>query len=316
MADFKAWEETLYGRTWPAARYRFVFEVTVGLKLPPYAGSMIRGAFGHALRRTSCMTHMKECGTCPLFSSCPYAVIFEPRKKEGHVLQDFSGIPHPYIFEAPVGGRFYRPGEHLFFDLVLIGQARYSLALLIYSLEKAFLREVGHGKARLLSVRWMNGDGNPEVYAGEGTSVSEHDPVMRLARPASAAGDVTVRLETLLRLQKDGKIADAHTLDAYSFLTALTRRIGLLMEFYSEKIEVPYTELAEAARSVSLQSSLEWRTWTRYSSRQNTKMDLYGLMGDITFINLPEVFVPVLQLGEWFHVGKMASFGLGKYRIL
>jgi hypothetical protein len=201
-----------------------------------------------------------------------------------------------------VGGRFYRSGEYLPFDLVLIGQARYSLALLIYSLEKAFLREVGHGKARLLSVCWMNRDGNPEVYAGEGSSVSEHEPVMRL--------------ETLLRLQKDGKIADAHMLDAYSFLTALTRRIGLLMEFYSEKIEVPYTELAEAARSVSLQSSLEWRTWTRYSSRQNAKMDLYGLTGDITFINLPEVFVPVLQLGEWFHAGKMASFGLGKYRIL
>ena len=52
--------------TLPAARYRFDFEVTVPLRLPEYAGSMIRGVFGRALRRLACMTREKDCKACPL----------------------------------------------------------------------------------------------------------------------------------------------------------------------------------------------------------------------------------------------------------
>ena len=43
----------------PFVRYRFRFRVMTPLVLPDYAGSMIRGAFGRALRKTVCMTHQK-----------------------------------------------------------------------------------------------------------------------------------------------------------------------------------------------------------------------------------------------------------------
>ena len=68
---------TDFPSVWPVARYRFVFEVTSDMALPDYAGSAIRGAFGHALRRIACMTHLPSCPDCPLFQSCPYSTIFE-----------------------------------------------------------------------------------------------------------------------------------------------------------------------------------------------------------------------------------------------
>ena len=40
----------------PLARYRFHWRVSAPIHLPAYAGSMLRGAFGHALRRLACMT--------------------------------------------------------------------------------------------------------------------------------------------------------------------------------------------------------------------------------------------------------------------
>ena len=44
----------------PIARYRLSFALADELILPPYAGSTLRGAFGHPLRRATCMTRQKE----------------------------------------------------------------------------------------------------------------------------------------------------------------------------------------------------------------------------------------------------------------
>ncbi len=46
-------------QSFPAARYRFEWRVTRALRLPDYAGSTLRGAFGHALRKVACMTEQK-----------------------------------------------------------------------------------------------------------------------------------------------------------------------------------------------------------------------------------------------------------------
>ena len=70
----------------PLARYRFHWRVSAPIHLPAYAGSMLRGAFGHALRRLACMTRQADCGACPLLRTCPYPGIFAPPPVE-HSLQ-------------------------------------------------------------------------------------------------------------------------------------------------------------------------------------------------------------------------------------
>ena len=50
----------------PIARYRFSARVVDALALPPYAGSLLRGQFGAALRQLACMTRQPSCGGCPL----------------------------------------------------------------------------------------------------------------------------------------------------------------------------------------------------------------------------------------------------------
>jgi CRISPR/Cas system endoribonuclease Cas6 (RAMP superfamily) len=45
-------------------------------------------------------------------------------------------------------------------------------------------------------------------------------------------------------------------------------------------------------------------------------MKMGGFIGSITFRGNLEQFLPYLVLGEYIHVGKGTSFGLGKYRIL
>ena len=64
----------------PIARYRFSARVVDALALPPYAGSLLRGQFGAALRHLACMTRQPSCIGCPLRDTCPYPRIFEANR--------------------------------------------------------------------------------------------------------------------------------------------------------------------------------------------------------------------------------------------
>jgi len=64
------------------------------------------------------------------------------------------------------------------------------------------------------------------------------------------------------------------------------------------------------------QEQLRWSDWTRYSSRQKTRMQLGGVTGRFVLSGegLAEHW-PVLWRGQWWHIGKTTSMGLGRYRI-
>jgi len=60
---------------------------------------------------------------------------------------------------------------------------------------------------------------------------------------------------------------------------------------------------------------LKWFDWERYSARQDTRMKLGGVIGRIAFKGEIGEFMPFIKLGEFLHVGKGTTFGLGKYEI-
>jgi CRISPR/Cas system endoribonuclease Cas6 (RAMP superfamily) len=73
--------------------------------------------------------------------------------------------------------------------------------------------------------------------------------------------------------------------------------------------------IARATQVETIKSDLRWHDWTRYSARQDKRMKLGGLMGSITYAGELKPFLPFIALGRYTHVGKNATFGLGKYRI-
>src|SRR3978361_1366779 len=110
----------------PYLRLQMTLQAEEPAMMPAYQGSMLRGAFGHALRRTVCVMGPRQaCANCVLRQACVYTRIFEPFV-EGEPPPFLRGIDQavrPYVFE-PLGreGRLER-GETLRFDLLLFGQA-------------------------------------------------------------------------------------------------------------------------------------------------------------------------------------------------
>jgi hypothetical protein len=82
-------------------------------------------------------------------------------------------------------------------------------------------------------------------------------------------------------------------------------------------LEIDFAALTAKAKTVQLVSQqLLWYDWTRYSSRQQTEMNMGGLTGTVQLdMEGLEAFWPYLWLGQYTHIGKGTSMGLGAYSI-
>ena len=63
---------------------------------------------------------------------------------------------------------------------------------------------------------------------------------------------------------------------------------------------------------------MAWHDLKRFSSTQNEKLPLGGLVGNTTIMGpnkALKTLLPLLQLGEQLHIGKETVMGLGRYRL-
>lgn len=308
------------------ARYRFSFRLRTALQLPAYAGSLLRGQFGAALRHVACMTGAPRCDGCSLLATCPYPAIFETPAPTSHAMQRFSQVPNPYVLEPPpLGTRQIAAHQQLSFSLVLIGDACRQLPLVVFALQRALQRGLGPPTARtsgdLEEVAWQRGDDawNPThyepVWQQGDQALASHSCVRALPPPSHAP--LRLVFHTPLRLQHQGKPLLPAALSPRKFIADLLRRITLLAEFHAaQPALIPDVhELVALAETLEHHPKLSWQDWSRYSSRQQQTMTLGGAVGEWTFNGDLARLTPWLWLGQWLHVGKNATMGLGHYSL-
>ena len=339
------------------ARYRVILTAHSPISMPPYAGSTLRGGFGHAFRKLVCTQGPIDCRDCTLKAVCPYPYIFETAPFEGaQQLRTYGDVPRPFVIDPLETRGEYRRGESFAFRLTLIGRAIDYLPYFLVSFRE--LGEIGIGKGRgLFQLTQVIADqegfifpqSNPPAKGGkqggkppfafppcqggqslnpDGESIYDGDTQMvhnldnalsfddiRREAESLPTNQLTVRLLTPTRVTHEGQITDK--LPFHVFWRRLIGRISALAYFHcGESLEMDFKGLIEKATTVeTTNSTLRWKDWTRYSSRQNRKMKLGGLIGSVDYAGDLAVFIPFVALGAFLHVGKNATFGLGKYRL-
>lgn len=302
-------------------RYRFTFRVTAPLRLPDYAGSTLRGAFGHALMQLSGITKLDIDAKNPLFINSPYAQIFAPHDipRAAMAMQLQNQIPVPYVIEAPLAtGRTYREGESLAFDMVLTGGALAHLAVIILAWRRAFFRGIGNGDgtAELVSVANMNTQEN-SIYSEDEPVIAAHNTQL-IVPEFTVPQDVHLQLLTPLRVQQQGKVLSPRELTASIFLRQLIRRVTLQAQLQQPDV-FPIEEIRHLnilANEVQDERRLQWLDWERFSSHQKQKMTLGGITGHLLLKAVPVELLPFIYVGQWLHLGKETAFGLGGYKWL
>jgi len=236
---------------------------------------------------------------------------------------ELSEYPHPFILEPPLMIKpEYKPGERLTFDLILIGKAIDYLPHFVFVYQE--LGKEGIGKERrkyiLRKVDSMV-DGPLTIFDSRSERFIADFHVRTFADLTNSTNEqkpqkvLSLRFLTPTRIKKEGRFTKE--IDFLIIMRNLLRRIILLSELHcGVKPNLGCSRLLKEAEGVKVVSShLRWQDWERYSSRQHTKMKLGGFVGQITFKGELKEFMPLLKLGEYIHIGKGTSFGLGKYEI-
>ncbi|MGI6092916.1 MAG: CRISPR system precrRNA processing endoribonuclease RAMP protein Cas6 [Veillonellaceae bacterium] len=308
------------------AKYQIVIEAQqFGLELPRYKGSTLRGGFGHVFRRICCSQPKEICSVCLLAQACPYALIFEPGPSPGsEVLKNYSNIPRPFVIEPPLDDKMhYAPGERLSFNLILIGQAVQYLPYFILAFKELGKVGIGRGRLPYKLVDIAAAINNRETVSIYNTSTGTITPVdseqtAAILDESTNKTDGVLKLDflTMTRLKFENTLTT--DIPFHVLIRNLLRRISTLYYFYQDgpKLDIDYKMLIDKAEEIKIISSeLRLVDWERYSQRQNTHVNMGGLVGSVVYEGNVEPFMPLIKLGEVIHVGKGCVFGLGKYEV-
>ena len=306
----------------PIARYRFRFRALTSIQFPAYAGSTWRGAFGHALRRTVCITREPECTHCLLWRSCVYSQVFETPAGHEPLLEKIPNAPHPYIMQPlATSGRQYAPGETFELHLTLLGAAIAHLPYLIHALQQVGERGIGKGDGRygLEEVQQETLAGSDvwqTVFTPEG-GLQAFAGSVPLVPPLPER--VRVVLQTPFRVLQEGTPVRSGRFSFQLFMNTLMRRVSLLHAYHAGvALEADFKALSQQTATIALQNAaLHWHEWSRYSNRQHSKVQMGGLVGSFELAGAGlEDFWPWLWLGQWVHAGKGAVMGMGGYTLM
>ncbi|MGD9822893.1 CRISPR system precrRNA processing endoribonuclease RAMP protein Cas6 [Desulfobacter sp.] len=300
-------------------KYLFHIKLTRNAVLPAYKGSTFRGLLGHALKRTVCALKNQTCATCILRQNCTYALVFEtahalPAPENAKV----SDPPHPMVLEPPLTEkREFTAGDTLVCGMVLFGDLNRNLPYFIYAFDQ--MGRIGLGKGKngtragftLESVTF----GNNAVYSKADGRVTLPDllPEMTLHPDPNGNTDrVTLKLQTPFRIST--KTGQGPDLPFDLLMRSLIRRCTALFNTYGNgEPDLDYPDLVKQAGQVRLTDNrLAWFDWQRYSSRQDKKMYMGGLLGQAAYQGDLGPFLPFLRMAEIVHAGKNTAFGLGK----
>lgn len=307
----------------PLARYRLHFEAMADVSLPHFAGSTWRGALGPALKNLVCVTRLPECAPCALLHVCAHAYVFEtPPPAHTEKMRKYPAVPHPFVLNPPVGSLKLQAGVGYVLELVLFGHGNRHLPYLLHALERAGRQGLGKGRSRMrldsAERETRVGSGHWQCIYQPGGPIDNAPPAAPPVPPLLPSGVVRIDLLTPLRLRREGRPVRPDAFRFVDLFTSLLRRVSMLTYFHTDHpLETDFAGLTQKACEVEWDDSqMAWRSWNRYSSRQQREVAMDGLMGHLV---LPAQdlapFWPYLWLGQFIHVGAGTSMGQGRLRV-
>lgn len=280
------------------------------LRLPLYKGSAFRGLFGHALKKTSCVTNKLDCNDCMLRAHCAYAYIFETQN------QRKEQVVRPFIIEPPMVERhLFPPGDVLKMRVILFGKAIEFLPYVVYAFKEMGKRGIGssRGKFWLQLVRC----GQHIVYDFRNQQLDmsfERIDLFELGNEETVPEKVHLSFVTPTVLKINGRKSE--TFGFPHLVRAITRRIKAISVYHTEEPSALPRYSKQALEEVQEETSaMRPFYWKRYSGRQKTTIDLSGVVGQKVFSGNIQPFWKLLRIGELLHVGKGTVYGMGKYLV-
>lgn len=305
----------------PCLRLRLTLKALEPARLPLFHGSLLRGAFGHALRGAVCaMDPAQPCESCRLRTVCPYPRLFETlfEGPPPPLLRGQTTAPRPYVFEPGVWRESFAVGEELPFDLLLFGRPAQSWPYALLAVERMAAVGLGAGRHRFALERAeaVGPSGELRELSGADFGLAGEPlvpaPPAAFATPSGALRRLGLTFRTPLRLFSRGRPVRDLTFRALAF--AMLRRVLELAAVHAPEASADweFRPLLERADAIEITASdLAWHDWERYSQRQGRKVEMGGLVGTVELAGDLSPFAALLAAARVVHLGKGCTLGLG-----
>jgi len=295
--------------------YRFKIQALDEIILPAFKGSAFRGGFGHHLRKCVCIQKQSNCLRCILNERCAYTYLFESfALREAGIFKNRDEIPRPFVIEPPSGTKTrYFPGETMEFNLILFGKAKEFFPYVVFAFFNFGRAGIGRNRGRF-KIKEVRDYLNRVVFDGD--RLQNYDTRIYLDFYSRFRRKISLLFFTPARIKYRGHYVNKP--EFHIIIKALLRRISTILTFYHNiEPEFDYKNLNSEAKKIRIKKEdIKWVDLKRYSKRQNSEMKLGGFMGQITYEGEIKPFLPLLISGQYTHIGKNCTFGLGGYRIV
>lgn len=280
--------------------------------LPKEKVSALRGGMGEMLLRQNCIGE-RDCGHCPFEEACIVrSTMYTRMKRRPAFMQGDDSIG--YLLECENYQTVFQAGDSLFFFLILFGNNIVFFGQYLQAFYQLGVSGIGKDKAKF----------QIEEVSSQGHKIFEDNIVDMRCYHIETVNEYVERRMCRLRAQEFRSMVIFHTplclkfhgeylreFHSEAIFQAVFRRIMMLDYFVERYIDLPeisdYPDINEQIASE--------RAVQRYSSTQDAKIRLKGIVGNVCFDYIPEELLPYLLAGELLHIGKNSSFGFGRYTI-
>ncbi len=283
--------------------------------LPPFLGPTLRGAFGFLLKRAVCQVAHGQCDRCLLKHVCPYTVIFEGIPQEDRsVMRKYPRVPQPFVLRTPWDDGRCPDESCLSWSIRLFGGAVRYWPYVVHVFRTATEAGIGRQRVRSKIVEVCDGLEGPAFWSGDDAEWRE--PRLRTLSFESPRlperCTLRWRFRTPVQIVRDGKPVGTQ-LDGLDLLLAGRRRWSVMNTFYGTGSDLSDDPPVRLDRSDFITQSKQLRHWniSRYSGRQERRVELHGVVGEVVIEGPWGLAGDWLQAIPILHLGKSVSFGLG-----
>lgn len=301
----------------------FVIRPVSTLDVPMLPASALRGGIGYILKQILCHGPIDQaCHQCEAFRYCDYPRLFEQMEdiRQEHL---YLGYVRPFVISAPL----YRQGtmtkdDRFKFRIRIFGKAVSYVPYMIASVLELAEKGIGQRKQTFVveSIASLNEIGMAkEIFSLESGMLSEPwiisgKRIVDMLEAYKDCREIEIRFETPCQIQIKGQLQQ--DLPFPLFMQNLLRRIQAMLAHHQNVLisREQIDELIEISKDVALtKNELRWFRNERFSTRQQKPIRLDGVIGSVRYEGNLEPFLDLLYAGTYFHLGKQAVFGLGKY---
>ncbi len=257
------------------------------IKVLPFIGSTLRGAFGVSLKKVVCINPSYNCENCFAKDTCLYYDFFEEKNKI-----------HQYRFDFELNQANYN------FTLYLFEDAQKHLPYVVSSIHRMLTQE-GLTKDRIKFEIEKIICNNKVIFKDNNFNLKNIKNFKFIPRDIKAA--VRVDFITPLRIKYQNKLLVKKP-PLEIILSSIQNRLNQLKG-------LPIVKLTFTPNYKEKNSYIIFKDQTRRSNRQKTKLQIGGIVGFIDYEKIDSKSLLLLQIGEIIGVGKQTVFGMGKIRV-